>query len=240
MVGHAGAVLLHCVAARTGLVERLRGVLVAGPRRLDWANVLSLVVGIALGAGLRLPLHAHPGRSLPRARHHDDRPVARSSCRHARSGNGYSRDEFVIDYDTHTGTCPQGLTFAHREPAGPQRHREDPHLLPPARRLDLRRPACDTSGKARQRRITVCPREIHELQQVTRAAQGSKAWRRFYQRRAGIEGAVNQAANSIGLRKARYRGPKKVELERYLGATAINIIRLDAYFAHQPLPIPAG
>ena len=46
---------------------------------------------------------------------------------------------------------------------------------------------------------------------------------------------MNQAANSIGLRKARYRGQKKVELEHYLGATAINITRLDAYFTHQPL-----
>ncbi len=50
---------------------------------------------------------------------------------------------------------------------------------------------------------------------------------------------MNQAANSIGLRKARYRGQMKVELEHYLGATAINITRLDAYFVHQPLPTPA-
>ncbi|HEV2635267.1 MAG TPA: transposase, partial [Actinocrinis sp.] len=46
---------------------------------------------------------------------------------------------------------------------------------------------------------------------------------------------MNQAANSTGLRKARYRGQKKVELEHYLGATAINITRLDAYFTHHPL-----
>ena len=49
---------------------------------------------------------------------------------------------------------------------------------------------------------------------------------------------MNQAANSIGLRKARYRGQMKVEHEHYLGATAINITRLDAFFAHQPLPTP--
>ena len=51
MVGHAGAVLLHRVADRTGLVEGLRGVLAASPWRLDRTNVLvSLVVEIALGA----------------------------------------------------------------------------------------------------------------------------------------------------------------------------------------------
>lgn len=46
---------------------------------------------------------------------------------------------------------------------------------------------------------------------------------------------MNQAANTIGLRKARYRGRRKVELEHYLGATAVNIARLDAYFTHHPI-----
>jgi Transposase DDE domain group 1 len=51
MVGHAGAVLLHRVADRIGLVGRLRGALAASPWMLDRANVLvGLAVGIALGA----------------------------------------------------------------------------------------------------------------------------------------------------------------------------------------------
>ena len=51
MVGHAGAVLLHRMADRIGLVAGLRGALAAGAWRLDRANVLvGLVVGIALGA----------------------------------------------------------------------------------------------------------------------------------------------------------------------------------------------
>ena len=51
MVGHAGAVLLHRAADRSGLVERLRGALGSSPSMLDRANVLmGLVVSIALGA----------------------------------------------------------------------------------------------------------------------------------------------------------------------------------------------
>ncbi len=46
---------------------------------------------------------------------------------------------------------------------------------------------------------------------------------------------MNQAANTVGLRKARYRGIKKVELEHYMAATAMNVIRLDAYLAAQPI-----
>ena len=51
LVGHAGAVLLHRVADRSGLVVRLRGAMRASPWTLDRANVLvGLVVGIALSA----------------------------------------------------------------------------------------------------------------------------------------------------------------------------------------------
>jgi Transposase DDE domain group 1 len=50
LVGHAGAVLLHRVADRSGLVVRLREAMRASPWMLDRANVLvGLVVGIALG-----------------------------------------------------------------------------------------------------------------------------------------------------------------------------------------------
>lgn len=41
MIGHAGAVLLHRVADRLGLVGRLRGALTSSPWMLDGANALS-------------------------------------------------------------------------------------------------------------------------------------------------------------------------------------------------------
>lgn len=162
-------------------------------------------------------------------------PLLGDSSRQARTRNGYSRDDFTIDYDTRTATCPQGQTSAswnHRIQNGIEKI----YIAFPQRACWTcdAQPEC-TSSKVRRRGITVYPREFHELQQATRTAQGSKDWRQLYQRRAGIEGTMNQAANSTGLRKARYRGQKKVELEHYLGATAINITRLDAYFTHHPL-----
>ncbi len=162
-------------------------------------------------------------------------PLLGDSSRQAKTRNGYNREDFTIDYDTRTATCPQGQTSAHWNPQV-RDGIEKIHIAFPQRACWTcdAQPACTTS-KVRRRAITVYPREIHELQQATRAVQDSKHWRRLYQRRAGIEGTINQAANSIGLRKARYRGHKKVTLEHYLGATAINITRLDAYLTHQPL-----
>ena len=162
-------------------------------------------------------------------------PLLGDSSRQTKTGNGYSRDDFVIDYDTRTATCPQGQTSAHRNPQV-RDGVEKIYIAFPKRACWTcdAQPAC-TGSKVRQRRITVYPRELHEIQQAARSAQSSNNWRADYQRRAGIEGTMNQAANTIGLRKARYRGLKKVELEHYLGATAINITRLDAYFTHHPL-----
>ena len=162
-------------------------------------------------------------------------PLLGDSSRQTKTGNGYSRDDFVIDYDTRTATCPQGqksATWNHRVQVGIEKI----YIAFPQRACWTcdAQPLC-TSSKVRRRGLTVYPRELHEIQQATRSAQGSKAWRTDYQRRAGVEGTMNQAANTVGLRKARYRGIKKVELEHHMAATAINVIRLDAYLTHQPL-----
>jgi hypothetical protein len=51
LVGHAGAVLLHRTADRSGLPAQLRVALASSPWMLDRANALvGLIVGIALGA----------------------------------------------------------------------------------------------------------------------------------------------------------------------------------------------
>lgn len=53
---------------------------------------------------------------------------------------------------------------------------------------------------------------------------------------AGIEGAMNQSANSVGLRETRYREQEEFEFEHHLGAAAINTTRPhDAYLAYRPL-----
>ncbi|MEU3197706.1 transposase, partial [Streptomyces sp. NPDC006996] len=43
------------------------------------------------------------------------------------------------------------------------------------------------------------------------------------------------ALDVTGIRRARYRGLPKVRLQHAFSATAINIVRLDAHWAGQPL-----
>lgn len=162
-------------------------------------------------------------------------PLLGDSSRQTKTGNGYSRDKFTIDYDTRTATCPQGQTSATWN-HGVYDGIEKIYITFPQRACWTcdAQPECTTS-KARQRGLTIYPRELHEIQQAQRTAQGTNSWRADYQRRAGIEGTMNQAANTVGLRKARYRGMRKIELEHYMAATAINLIRLDAHLTDQPI-----
>jgi hypothetical protein len=134
--------------------------------------------------------------------------------------------------------------------APPPALRPDPrHLerLRPARRAENRRHlphrACNpcpvraacTTRKTGGRQLTIHRREIHEIQTELRAVQGTQAWQDRYKRRSGIEGTMHQAVAVTGVRRARYRGLPKVQLEHRIAATAINLVRLDAYFTEHPL-----
>jgi hypothetical protein len=68
-----------------------------------------------------------------------------------------------------------------------------------------------TSGRRRQ--ITLRPRDLHEALAAARA---------------GVEGTMRQATHVTGIRRARYLG-------HTIAATAINMIRLDAYWTGHPL-----
>jgi hypothetical protein len=122
-------------------------------------------------------------------------PLLGDSSRQAKTRNGGSRDDFVIDCEARTATCPQGRSSAHWNPRDHDGG-EKLHIALPQHACWTCgvQPEC-TSGKIRRRGITACPREIHELQKATRTARNSKHWRQLHQRRAGIEGTMNQAAD---------------------------------------------
>ncbi|MEV6040755.1 transposase [Nonomuraea sp. NPDC052116] len=108
--------------------------------------------------------------------------------------------------------------------------REDLRALPcPART------ACTRSSSGR-RQITL--RRTQAQQQALDAArtqQTSQDWQRKYKIRAGVEGTIRQAIAITGIRRARYRGLRKVHLEHVIAATALNLTRLDAWWNGHPL-----
>jgi hypothetical protein len=83
--------------------------------------------------------------------------------------------------------------------------------------------------------LTLRPKELHETLAAARAEQKTDSFKTRYKLRAGVEGTINQALDVTWIRRARYRGLPKVRLQHAFSATAINIVRLDAYWSGHPL-----
>jgi transposase len=161
-------------------------------------------------------------------------PLLADTSAQARAGNGYARADFAVDYDTRTITCPQGRTSVSWTPCA--QHGKDA-IVATFSASDCgpcpARPQCTTSGKNR-RQLTVLPRDLAEAQAAARTAETTIPFQADYARRAGVEGAMHQAA-SHGARRARYRGLSKTRLDHMYMAAALNLLRLEAFWTGTPL-----
>jgi transposase len=161
-------------------------------------------------------------------------PLLADTSAQARAGAGYARADFTADYDAQTVTCPQGKTSASWSPC--TQHGKDAIVATFSAR-DCgpcpARPQCTTNSK-HQRQLTLPPRDLAEAQAAARAAEKTTGFQADYARRAGVEGTMHQAA-SHGARRARYRGLPKTRLDHAYMATALNLLRLEAYWTGTPL-----
>ncbi|WP_433413668.1 transposase [Microtetraspora malaysiensis] len=139
------------------------------------------------------------------------------------------------DWDRRQVTCPQGQKSTSWTPC---RQKNTPMIVaafsPSTCRPCPVRDLC-TSAHHSGRHLTLHPRAIQETLDAARTAQATPAWRDRYAIRCGIEATIHQAVTATGLRRARYRGIKKVHLEHIVSAIAVNLIRLDAWWNGRPL-----
>ncbi len=161
-------------------------------------------------------------------------PLLADTSAQARAGAGYARADFTVDYGAKTVTCPQGRTSSSWTPCT---QRGQAAAVATFSATDCgpcpARPQCTTSGKKR-RQLTILPRDLAEAQAAARAAEQTIQFQADYARRAGVEGTMHQAA-SHGARRARYRGLPKTRLDHAYMATALNLLRLNAYWNGTPL-----
>jgi len=162
-------------------------------------------------------------------------PLLADHSAQARAGHGYDRSRFAIDYDARQATCPQGHLSSTWSPVTQGGKDAIVVTFPasicgpcPVREL------CTTS-KTQRRQLSILPRDLAGAQAVARAAEHDKTWQADYARRAGVEGTMMQAVAACGSRRARYRGLARTRLEHTYSATALNLLRLDAYWNAQPL-----
>jgi hypothetical protein len=149
---------------------------------------------------------------------------------------GYAIAAFTIDFDAGQATCPRGAVSSRWTPFTRGDGMELINVQFPARTCR----ACPDKGKCTTavrtgRQLTLRPRDIHEAVTAARAAQDTAEFKDRYRARAGVEGTMAQATHVTGIRRARYAGLPKTRLEHLAAATAINCIRLDAWYAGKPL-----
>ncbi|MEU6011809.1 transposase [Streptomyces sp. NPDC047453] len=95
---------------------------------------------------------------------------------------------------------------------------------------------CTTAGAGKWGRVLTLrePAQWAALQQ-RRREQETDAWRERYRPRAGIEATVCQIVHRTHARRSRYRTAAATHLGRCLAATAVNLIRIDAWQqGHRP------
>jgi transposase len=162
-------------------------------------------------------------------------PLRATATAAARSG-GYTAQMFTIDWDCRQATCPQGVASVtwHEHTASQGRGEAILVRFPAsACRACPARAQCTTARGGRT--LGLRPRPIHQAVTAARAAQATPAWKRTYAARAGVEGTIWQATHVTGIRRARYTGLAKTSLEHNTAAAAINLIRLDSWWAGTPL-----
>jgi len=90
-------------------------------------------------------------------------------------------------------------------------------------------------SKYQGRVLALLPQPEHEALAAARAREGKADAKRLHVQRNGIEGTLSQGVCAFGLRRARYRGLAKTDLQRVATAAALNLDRIAAWFAGRPL-----
>ena len=160
-------------------------------------------------------------------------PLLLDNSAQARAGAGYDKAAFSIDFDARQATCPQGTASSSWTPC--RKNEGEAIVVSWPKSACMPCPARQLCTSGRRRQITLRPRDLHEALAAARAEQATAQWKARYAARAGVEGTMRQATHVTGIRRARYLGLAKTQLEHNIAAAAINMIRLDAYWTGHPL-----
>ncbi|MGW6413425.1 transposase, partial [Streptomyces vinaceus] len=78
------------------------------------------------------------------------------------------------------------------------------------------------------------PQRQFETQRHLRVEQTSDTWREQYALRSGTEGTMSQASRRCDVHHARCKGLAKTHLQHVLTATALNLVRINAWLTDTP------
>ena len=97
---------------------------------------------------------------------------------------------------------------------------------------------CTKREKGKGRMLTLSPQAVAEARLSRRTQQGTSAFQQRSALRAGIEGTISEGIRSHGMRRARYRGQPKTQLQAKAIAAAINLVRIRQMLQRTALGLP--
>jgi transposase len=158
-------------------------------------------------------------------------PVMPDTSRQAREKKGFDVASFQIDWQAKQAICPQGQTSHSWWKEGDTVKIK---FLPAICAACPVRAAC-TDATSGGRSLKLLPQAAQQALQERRQEQATPAFHEQYATRSGIEAALSQAVRRSGLRRARYDGLAKVQVQHICTAVAVNVVRLDAWLTQMPL-----
>lgn len=158
-------------------------------------------------------------------------PVRPDVSWQTKRNTGYASQDFQIDWEAQTVTCPRGVSSHRWSPMVDAWKNNVIQVRFPRQscRSCSTRSLC-TRSVTEPRFLTLRQQPHYEALQNARQEQKTEEWQEQYTKRAGIEGTISQAVRGFGLRECRYIGLAKTHLQHVLTAVAINFSRLDAWF----------
>ncbi|WP_265568680.1 transposase [Streptomyces hygroscopicus] len=144
---------------------------------------------------------------------------------------GFDKQDFRIDWEHHTATCPRGVTSP---PWKETRLDGQPGhwvLFPRAAcRACTDRLSCTGNVDGKGRHLILMPRPLQGVQNRARVEQETPHWQARCAMRAGYEATVSETVHAHGLRHCRYHGLAKTHIRHVLTAAGTNIVRLGECF----------
>ncbi len=144
---------------------------------------------------------------------------------------GFTKEDFHINWEARTLTCPHGITSPPWKPTLVDGHPRLSVLFPrkACRECDDRL-KCTGNIDGKGRHIFLLPEPQQKIQTQVRKDQKTTDWRQRYAIRAGCEATVSETVHAHGLRHCRYHGLAKTHVQHVLTAAGANIIRLSECF----------
>lgn len=135
----------------------------------------------------------------------------------------YTADEFSIDYDSQTVTCPANVTSWAWHEIETGKHKGDIQISFGQQCQDCSlKDKCTKSKRGRILRL----HGHYQLLKERREECKAESFKEAMKRRPPIEGTISEMVRSHGLRRNRYRGLAKNHLQNLMIGTAVNLKRL--------------